>query len=795
MDKFLDQLGRRILFFDGAMGTMLQARGLGSGELPELWNLTRPEVVVDIHRQYVEAGCDILKTNTFGGNAMKLRETGRTVEEVATAAVKNAREGARLAGREAYVAMDIGPSGKLMAPLGDLGFEQAYELFAGMAAAGERAGADLILIETMSDTYEVKAAALAAKENTSLPVIVTLAFDQRGKLLTGGDIPAAAALLEGLRVDALGFNCGLGPKQVKELYAGLRGCCSLPVAINPNAGMPRVDGGRTVFDVGPQEFAEDMEELQAMGAWMLGGCCGTSPAHIAALVERCRDRKPLPLPQCTDTVVSSYGRAVSFSNGPVIIGERINPTGKKLLKQALRDRDMDYILREGIAQQENGAHILDVNAGLPEIDEAAMMGELVTALQSVTDLPLQIDTADPAALERGMRLYNGKPMVNSVNGKESSMEAVFPLVRRYGGVVVALTLDEGGIPESAQGRLEIARRIVERAAEYGIARKDIVVDPLCMAVSSDGNSARTTLEAVRLIKKELGVRTSLGVSNVSFGLPQREALNATFFSLALSAGLDGAILNPGSRAMMGIYDTYRALMGLDTRCEDYIARYGGQAAPQPSAQPAGGEMDLQAAIIKGLQERAYAAAKEMLAGMEPLEIIDGSLIPALDVVGKGYEAGTLFLPQLLMSAEAAKAAFTAISEHLAAKGEVQAKKGRMILATVQGDIHDIGKNIVKALLQNYGYDVIDLGKDVPVQTVVDAAVREDIRLVGLSALMTTTVASMEATIKALHAALPGCRVMVGGAVLNREYAGMIGADRYVSDAMASVHYAQEVFGA
>lgn len=787
MKNLRECIGKELLFFDGAMGTMLQSAGLPAGALPERWNLDNPQAVLDVHRRYVEAGCRILKTNTFGANGLKFPD----VEAVVTAGVSLARQAA---GDRAWVALDIGPTGRLLEPLGDLGFEEACALFREVAAAGERAGADCILIETMSDTYELKAAVLAAKEAASLPVFATLMFDERGRLLTGGDIPAAVALLEGLGVDALGFNCGMGPEQMRALLPELLAVTSLPVIVNPNAGLPRTEGERTVYDVGPDDFAAAVRELAGMGAWLVGGCCGTTPAHLAAMVRACQGVTPPPVTAKVRTVVSSYARAVEIGGAPVIVGERINPTGKSRFKQALREGDMDYILEEGLAQQESGAHILDVNVGLPEIDEAACMEQVVRELQGVTKLPLQIDTADGQALERALRIYNGKPLINSVSGKRESMELVFPLVKRYGGVVVALTLDEEGIPETAEGRLAIARLILDEAARYGIRREDILIDALTMTVSAGQDAALVTLDTVRRVREELHVGTILGVSNVSFGLPQRENVNAVFYTMALQAGLSAAILNPKSEAMMKAYFSFCALTAQDPQCAAYIARYGAAPAPAAPAAPAQQAPGLREAIVRGLREQAYAAAQEVVKEQAPLEVINGELVPALDTVGQGFEKGTLFLPQLLMSAEAAKAAFEAIRVHMDAAGQRPEKKDKIILATVKGDIHDIGKNIVRVLLENYGYDVIDLGKDVPPERVAAAAREQGVRLVGLSALMTTTVGSMEQTIRLLRTEVPGCKVMVGGAVLTQEYADQIGADYYSKDAMVSVHIAQSLFG-
>ncbi len=793
MNPIFSQLGARPVFFDGAMGTILQQNGLKAGELPETWNLSHPELITSIHADYLAAGCQIVKSNTFGANRFKF--PGEELETIITAGISHAKKAVSQCGHPALVAMDIGPTGKLMKPMGDLDFEEAVSAFGEAAAMGEKAGADLILIETMSDTMEVKAAVLGAKEYTSLPVFVTMIFDESGKLLTGGDIPAAVALLEGLQVDALGFNCGLGPKQMLSLLPTLAECTSLPIIVNPNAGLPRRENGQTVFDVHPEEFSELMEEIVKGGAWIIGGCCGTTPEHLRKTVERCRELLPVSLTEKKRTVISSYAQAVVFGKKPIIIGERINPTGKKRFKQALREHDMEYILREGVNQQQSGAHVLDVNVGLPEIDEKAMMCETVSQLQGVSDLPLQIDTSSPEVMEAALRIYNGKALVNSVNGKKESMEAIFPLVKKYGGAVIALTLDESGIPETARGRFEIAKKIVDTAASYGIPKHDIIVDPLAMTISTGSEAAAVTLQTLRLLRDELGVKTSLGVSNVSFGLPQRENINAAFFTMALQNGLSAAIINPNSEAMLRAYDAFCALSGADPQCAAYIEKYA-QAAKATTASPvpAKTEVSLSQSIIRGLRESAYDAAKAELTHREPLAVINEDMVPALDVVGQGFEKGTLFLPQLLMSAEAAKAAFDAVREVLESAGSSPEKKGKIVLATVQGDIHDIGKNIVKVLLENYSYEVIDLGKDVPIETVVKAVVENHVVLAGLSALMTTTVENMAKTIEALHRDAPWCKIMVGGAVLTPEYAEMIHADYYSKDAMASVRYAEEIFG-
>ena len=859
----LDRLGREWLFFDGGTGTILQAKGLQGGELPETWNLSRPEDIIDLHCGYLRAGCDIFNTNTFGANALKFPGQGE-LRRIVEAAVELAQEARRRTGREdAYIALDIGPTGRLLEPLGDLPFEEAVKLFGEVVRIGAAAGADLVLIETMSDSYESKAAVLAAKENCSLPVLITNVYDGSGKLLTGGTVDSTVAMLEGLGVDGLGVNCGMGPEQMIPIVQRLTERASVPVLVNPNAGLPRSEQGRTVYDVDPESFAAWMKKIAAMGVQAVGGCCGTTPDHIRRTVEAVRGSAGLPDPASGPagtktasesgqgagqepgvpfvpntkkklTVVSSFSQAVEIGPRPVIIGERINPTGKKKFKEALRENNIEYILSEGLSQEESGAHILDVNVGLPEIDEPRMMETVVTRLQSIIGLPLQIDTSDPAALERGMRLYNGKPMVNSVNGKRESLDTVLPLVRKYGGVVVGLVLDEGGIPETADGRIAVARKIYEAADRYGVPREDIVIDGLAMTISSDTRGALVTLETLRRVRDELHGHTILGVSNISFGLPERSIINAHFLTMALQMGLSCAIMNPGNEDMMCAYRAFLALSDMDPQCMGYISAYanaqrttvtaaagpgktgadqknaadqgglpsdgtgGGAGSAGSGAGPAGSGsdsagMNLAAAIARGMRKSAADAARGLLGGGTPaLEIINRDLIPALDQVGKGFEKGTIFLPQLLMSAEAARAAFDVIKE--AMQGEKRQTKGRIILATVKGDIHDIGKNIVKVMLENYGYEILDLGKDVPPETIVETALRENIRLIGLSALMTTTVVSMEETIRLLREKKPDTRVVVGGAVMTRDYADAIGADCYAPDAMATVHYAEEVFG-
>ena len=783
-----EEIGKRILFFDGGMGTLLQEQGLQAGELPETWNLKNPEPIIQIHKAYLAAGADIILANTFGANRFKY---GEDLEKIVTAGVANAKKAVAESGKKAYVALDIGSTGKLLKPMGTLDFEEAVGVFAEIIRVGEKAGADLILIETMSDTYELKAAVLAAKENSALPIMATVIFDESKKMLTGASPQVVVSLLEGLGVDALGINCGLGPKQMKEIVKELLKYASIPVIVNPNAGLPRSENGKTVFDVGAEEFAEDMEEIVTMGAWFAGGCCGTTPAHIQAMVEKCKEITPVPITPKNYTFVTSYSTAVELGGRPVIIGERINPTGKSKFKQALRDHNIDYILEEGVKQEDSGAHILDVNVGLPEIDEAAMMETIVYELQSIMPIPLQIDTTNMEAMERALRIYNGKPMINSVNGKAEIMEQVFPLVKKYGGVVVGLALDEDGIPDTTEGRLAIAEKIYQTGEKYGISRKDIVIDALVMTMSTNNESAKITLDTVKEITAR-GGKTVLGVSNISFGLPQRELINAAFFTMAMNNGLSAGIINPNAKAMRQAYDTFCVLGGYDAQCMNYIENYAVTDAPNAAAKPATAKLNLTDSIIKGLKDQAYRATEEELKTKEPMEIISGELVPALDVVGQGFEKGTMFLPQLLMSAEAAKAGFEAIRQYVQSHGEAQEKKATIVIATVKGDIHDIGKNIVKVLLENYGYEVIDLGKDVPPEKIVETVVDKHAPLVGLSALMTTTVVNMEESIKELHKEAPWCKIMVGGAVLTQEYADMIGADFYGKDAMQSVYYAERL---
>ena len=823
------------VFLDGSMGALLQSRRAEAGDdwkAPEELNLTKPNLIREIHAQYLDAGATVILTNTFGGCRVKLAEYELDPAKTIASAVHIAREA--VSGRaRAFVALDIGPTGKLLEPMGSFTFDEAYENFAEMARAGEAAGADLVVIETMSDLYELKAAVLAVKENTTLPIIASATFQDTDRTLTGADPATVVAAMEGLGVDAVGFNCGGDLAHARALADEFLRWASVPVFMEPNAGIPVVEGGKTVFKVDPEEFADALEYGAQRGVRILGGCCGTTPRHIAAMTARIAPLKPQPIGDKGFTIVSSWSQALVIGasagsgspacpvTGPVIIGERINPTGKKKFREAILANDLDYVIGEGKAQLDSGAHVLDVNVGLPGIDEGAVMLSAVRALQRTYPAPLQIDSSEPAVLEKALRYYNGKALVNSVNGKSHVMAEVFPIVKKYGGVLVALALDEEGIPPTAEGRLAVARKIVETAEAYGIPRKNIIIDTLTLTVSSQQKEAMETVRAIPLVKESLGVKTVLGVSNISFGLPQRELVNSVFFAAALNAGLDACIINPLSAQMMAVWRSYRALLGHDENCLSYIDAYSNAVLPSVAqsgaaqvqattssptqsektatppetagASAASGD-DLRALIVSGLRDRSRAAAERLLENKTPLEIIDGYIVPALDEVGKDFERGKKFLPQLLLSAETVSRAFEAIKAHLERTGAKTESKGKILIATVSGDIHDIGKNIVKAMLENYGYAVIDLGKDVPIETVIERTKADKPAIVGLSALMTTTVASMERTIARIREEGLPVRVMVGGAVLTPEYASRIGADFFARDAMASVGIAKEVFG-
>ncbi|WP_290776447.1 homocysteine S-methyltransferase family protein [Anaerofustis sp.] len=791
--NILDLIKKRKVFFDGGIGTLLQERGLKAGELPEKWNIDNPDEIKRIHKEYILSGADIITSNTFGCNALKFEKNGKySVSNIVTAGVRNAKEAIKESGKKGYVALDLGPTGKLLKPLGDLDFEDAYELYKEVILEGMKENPDMILIETMSDGYEAKAAILAAKENSSLPVFVSMTFGEDGKLLTGGDVSAVISLLEGLKVDVIGLNCGLGPVQLKEFISEMLKISSTPLMVNPNAGLPRSENGKTVYDIDSREFAHEMKEMAEMGVSILGGCCGTTPDHIKEVVCVCKDVNQVEIQKKDLTMVSSFSKCVYIDKEPLIIGERINPTGKKRFKQALIENDMEYILNEAINQVDAGAHILDVNVGLAEGDEVEMLERVVKELQFCVDVPLQIDTSNPKAMERALRLYNGKALVNSVNGKKEVMDSVFPLVKKYGGVIVALCLDENGIPQNSEERINVAKKIIAEAKKYGIERKDIIIDALAMTVSADTSSPSVTLDTLSKIKNELKMKSVLGVSNISFGLPNRGIINSVFFTMALDRGLNCAIINPNSEDMMKSYISFKTLANMDFQCTKYIENFS-KEKEEVKKIVTDKVNSLRNCIIKGMKDASREAVIEELKKNEPINIINDTLIPALDVVGKGFEEGNVFLPGLLMSAEAAKAAFEEIKTHLVNTGCEQEKKGKIIIATVKGDIHDIGKNIVKVLLENYGYDVIDLGKDVSPDLIVDRAIKENVKLVGLSALMTTTVVNMEKTILQLRKKVANCKIMVGGAVLTEEYAKTINADFYAKDAMASVSYAEKIF--
>ncbi|MBE6775517.1 MAG: homocysteine methyltransferase [Ruminococcaceae bacterium] len=787
-------LNKERLYSDGGFGTLLQARGLRGGEKPEEWNITRPDDITAIHLEYLNAGSDIISANTFGANCLKFDN----LEEIISAAFANAKRAVELCGKErGFIAFDMGPTGKLLEPLGDLPFEKAVEVFAQTVRIAEKYSPDLYIVETMNDSYETKAAVLAVKENSDKPVFVSNVYDESRKLMTGASPKAMIALLEGLGADAIGINCSLGPRQMVDIVKEYVKYSSLPVMVCPNAGLPVNTDGKTVFDVDSEEFSDCMAEIAKAGAAILGGCCGTTPEYIRKTVEKTSDIPFAPAEKKDYTFVSSYTHAVEIGNTPVLIGERINPTGKPKFKQALREGNISYIINEGVMQEEKGVHILDVNVGLPEIDEDAMLVSCIRELQTVSSLPLQIDTVKPSAMEKAMRIYNGKPLINSVNGKQESMDAVLPLVKKYGGTVIALTIDEDGIPDTAEGRVAIAERIIAECAKYGIDKKDVIVDPLAMTVSSDNRSGSITLRSVRQIKEKLGVKTSLGVSNISFGLPSRETVNSHFLTMAFTSGLDCAIMNPYSAAMMESYYAFKALSGQDENCAEYISFASSLKKEAVTVSASAVQKDsedmhpLIRAIVKGMKDEALKNAKELLLNEKPLTVINEYIVPALDKVGKRFEEKTMYLPQLLMSAEAASRAFEAVKELVSAS---DSGKGKIIVATVKGDIHDIGKNIVRVLLENYGYDVIDMGKDVSPEAIVEKVKAEQVTLVGLSALMTTTTDAMRETVSLLKRECPDVSVMVGGAVLTKEYADMIGASYYAKDAMEGVRFAERLFG-
>ena len=792
------RIGRERLYFDGAMGTMLQNRGLKLGEVPELFNMTHPEIIEEIHRGYLKAGAQFVTTNTFGANRYKIEKTDYTVEEIITKAVEIAKK-AKEDYKDTYIALDVGSTGKMLKPIGDVSFEESYEVFKEQMIAGEKAGADVIIIETFTDLYELKAAVLAAKENTSLPILCTMSFEENGRTFFGTSLESMVLMLEGLGVNALGINCSLGPKQLKPIVEKLTKIAHIPIMLQPNAGLPIMDGDKVYYDITEEEFAELMAEFAHMGVSILGGCCGTNPAFIKQTVDKTKNI-PFIRPQNPPrTGICSPSKAVYFDDVRVI-GERLNPTGKKALQAALRIEDMDFVVREALNQVDQGAHILDINMGMPDMDEVALLKKAIMEVQAAVNLPLQIDSSNVEALEEGVRIYNGKPLINSVNGKKESLEKILPIAKKYGAAILGLALDERGIPETAEERFEIAKRIVDEAVKIGIPKEDIFIDCLVVTASAQQSLVKETLKAVRLVKEKLEVKTVLGVSNVSFGLPQRPIINRNMLAMALMQGLDAPIMNPGDKGMMETVASYRVLMGLDEDSKDYIEQYGNMGAvggssneKANSSQNTTKEIDVKTAIIKGLQEEAKKATTKLLETITPLEIIEKHIVPALNEVGEYYEKQTIFLPQLIKSAEGAKAAFDILRTQMTSeKGESSVEKTKVVLATVFGDIHDIGKNIVKVIMENYNFEVIDLGKDVAKEAVLEAVQKWQVKIVGLSALMTTTVGSMKETIELLRKEAPGVKVIVGGAVLTTELAEYVGADFYAKDAMETVRIASNI---
>jgi len=788
----------KFTFFDGAMGTMLLKAGLATGDFPELNNFNNPEIVRDIYQQYIDAGAEIITTNTFSSNAFKMQDFDHSFVD----SVKKGVAVAKSAVSTQKVALDIGPIGQLMVPMGTLSFAEAYDMFAAQIEAGAAAGADLVLVETMTDLYEAKAAVLAAKEICDLPVVCTLSFQKDGRTLSGADPLTAILTLEGLGLDVIGVNCSLGPVEMIPIIKQFVRFASVPVIAQPNAGMPELVKGETLYNMRADDFGSSIREMAELGVLVFGGCCGTNPEFIRSARRAVSALKPATVHPERITAVSSGSQTVVLGDDVAVIGERINPTGKKKLKAALRTRDFDYILNEAVNQRNAGAKILDVNAGLPEIDEKEIMMKIIQEIQAVVDLPLQIDSTDPKVIEAALRIYNGKALVNSVNGEEKSMKAIFPLVKKYGACVLGLTLDESGIPETAAGRFAIAEKIIQVADTYGIRREDVLIDCLVLTASTQQPAVMETLRAVRMVKEKLGAKTILGVSNVSFGLPRRDILNSTYLAMALACGLDAPIINPLSVPMMAAVHAFRVLANRDRDSESFVAAYADTRAPAVQTAAAGlpaetgsgpGERSLREIVIDGLRNEAAAMTEKRLETEDPMKIIEKDLMPALDVVGEKYEKGQIFLPQLMQAAETVKKAFDVIKSRISTVDENGLVKGKIILATVKGDIHDIGKNIVKVLLENYGYQIIDLGKDVAPETVVEIARKEKVKLVGLSALMTTTVKSMEDTIAALKNEGVPCIVMVGGAVLTQEYADMIKADHYARDAQEAVRIAGMVF--
>ena len=780
-------INKELILFDGAMGTMLQKNGLKLGENPEKLNFSHEDMIIKIHKSYIDSGANIITTNTFGANRLKLKESGYSVEETISKAVSLAKEATK--DTNAFIALDIGPIGELLEPMGTLSFDEAYEIFKEQIIIGHKAGADLILIETMTDLYEAKAAILAAKENCNLPVFCTMSFEEDGRTFTGCLPSSMAITLEGLGVDALGVNCSLGPDKILKVIKEIKKYTNLPLMVQPNAGLPSIIFGEAIYDISIEDFTEGIEELINEGVSIIGGCCGTTPEFISSIRLLINNKEIISRPKVSFTAVCSPSKFIEI-NGVEVIGERINPTGKKLFKEALKNNDMNYILKQGIEQVEAGASILDVNVGLPEIDEVKWIRDSVKSLQGILDTPLQIDSTNVDAVEAGLRYYNGKAIVNSVNGDDEILDKLLPIVKKYGAAVVGLTLDKEGIPALAEERFKIAEKIFNRAISYGIKKEDIFIDTLVMPVSADGQSAKETLKALRLIREKLGLKTVLGVSNISFGLPSREIINKTFLSLALEEGLNLPIMNPNSEAMMEVIDSFKLLYNYDKKGSKFIEKYGNKIKKEVVAENKNNS-GLSELIIKGLKKEAQTVTKELLKENEPIDVINKHIIPALNIVGERFEKGQIFLPQLISSAETVQSSFEILKNNIKISDNINSEK--IILATVKGDIHDIGKNIVKVMLESYGFQVIDLGKNVDKEEVLNCAKEQNVKLIGLSALMTTTVKSMEETIQLLKINDLNAKIMVGGAVLTEEYAKEINADYYAKDAMESVKIAKEYF--
>ncbi|SIQ71135.1 5-methyltetrahydrofolate--homocysteine methyltransferase [Halanaerobium kushneri] len=789
------KLGKEIILFDGAMGTVLQQRGLKAGDVPEKLNIENSKEIIDIHKSYLKAGAEIITTNTFGANALKMQEIKYSVEEIITAGVENARQAVIELGVDAAVALDMGPLGELLEPMGSLTFDEAYDLYQQQVLVGVEYGADLIHIETISDLYEARAAVLAAKENSNLPVFCTLTFEEDGRTFTGGSIRSMISVLEGLGVDGIGLNCSLGPEKLEPLVEEVLEYSEKPVILQANAGLPIVEDGETVFKISPEDYFKPLARLYEKGLAVVGGCCGTNEEFISLIADNLKNKKVKERNVINESLVCSPSQYVNLA-GVNVVGERINPTGKAAFKQALRNDDLDYILKVAVEEVDAGADILDVNLGLPEIEEKEMMVKIIKELQGILDTPLQIDSSDPEVIEEALKYYNGIAIVNSVNGEIEVLENTFPAVKKYGAAVIGLTMDDDGIPDTAAGRFEIAKRIVKKAAEYGISRDKIIIDCLTLTASAQQEGVKETLKALKMVKNELGVKTTLGVSNVSFGLPARPVLNRTFLSMALYQGLNLPIIDPNDEEMMAAVKAAAVLNNIDQGATEYIkymAEVETNSAKTENSQEKNKSHDLKTVIVKGLKSEAANLTEEILKEKEALEVVNSYLIPALDIVGNRYEKGEIFLPQLVQSAETVKEAFAILKQDMASKGGRDISKGTIVMATVKGDVHDIGKNIVKTVLENYGYQIIDLGRNVNIKEVVQAVKENQIKLLGLSALMTTTVKNMEKTINAVREISPTTKIMVGGAVLTADYAKMIEADYYARDAREAVEIARKIF--